>query len=239
MSPGRRTCPCVCGRASGASLLSRARPRPGGRCGCRLSSVVCRLSTVFIFVVPGPLGWAGGERLGVFGALFSHALAAPRVPFSFFSTSALAWGDYCFLGTPFSRPPPVGLSPALVGSWSAVGFGGDPLHSRTPFGGASRSFPLFRTRVPLLRAQVWLFGCPFLRSPKHPLAGWLARLRVPSIPVVVGDFLGPLRGGPCPCGLLAPAFSRSCTSRPRPRFFPEASFPSSLAWYPVLGCCAP
>ena len=115
VSPGRRTCPRVCGRASGASLLSRARPRPGGRCGCRLSSVVCRLSTVFIFVVPGPLGWAGGERLGVFGALFSHALAAPRVPFPFFSTSALAWGDYCFLGTPFSRPPPGWAVPCAGG----------------------------------------------------------------------------------------------------------------------------
>ena len=88
-------------------------------------------------------------------------------------------------------PPWVGLTPSLVGTWSEAGIGGDSLHSRTRFGGASCSLTHLRTRAPLLRAQVWLFCCPFLRSPKIPLAGRLARLRAPSISVVVGDFSGP------------------------------------------------
>ena len=142
------------------------------------------------------------------------------------------WG-FCLLGTPFSRPHRLGCPLRWWGLGRRRASVATPC-TRAPTLAAPRVLlPLFRTRAPLLRAQVWLFGCPFLRSPKHPLAGWLARLRAPSIPVVVGVFSGPLRGGPCPCGLLAPAFSRSCTSRPRPRFFPEASFPSSLAWYPV------
>ena len=175
------------------------------------------------------------------GGVFSGPLRGGPFPCGLFGPGlfpllyicALACGDSCLLGTPFSRPPRLGCPLRWWGLGRRRASVATPC-TRAPTLAAPRVLlPLFRTRAPLLRAQVWLFGCPFLRSPKHPLAGWLARLRAPSIPVVVGDFSGPLRGGSCPCGLLAPAFSRSCTSRPRPRFFPEASFPSSLAWYPV------
>ena len=154
-------------------------------------------------------------------------------PFPLLEPAPWRGGMLAFLAPPFPAPPRLGCPLRWWGLGRRRASVATPC-TRAPTLAAPRVLlPLFRTRAPLLRAQVWLFGCPFLRSPKHPLAGWLARLRAPSIPVVGGVFSGPLRGGPFPCGLLAPAFSRSCTSRPRPRFFPEASFPSSLAWYPV------
>ena len=174
----------------------------------------------------------GSVFLGHYFPTLWRRLVFP-LKFHFLEPAPWRGGIIAFLAPPFPAPPRLGCPLRWWGLGRLWALVATPCTRAPPLVAPRVLLQFFRTRAPLLRAQVWLFGCPFLRSPKHPLAGWLARLRAPSIPVVVGDFSGPLRGGPCPCGLLAPAFSRSCTSRPRPRFFPEASFPSSLAWYPV------
>ena len=106
------------------------------RCGCLVAPSSAPPSTPWLG------GWLGSGlppfRLweGSFRVLFAggpYRVAYWPRPFP----AAVHWHP------PFPAHPSVGLSPSLVGSWSAAGFGGDPLHSRTHFGGASRSFTLF------------------------------------------------------------------------------------------------
>ena len=132
-------------------------------------------------------------------------------PFPFLEPAPWRGGIIAFLAPPFPAPPRLGCPLRWWGLGRLWALVATPCTRAPPLVAPRVLLQFFRTRAPLLRAQVWLFGCPFLRSPKHPLAGWLARLRAPSIPVVGGVFSGPLRGGPFPCGLLAPAFSRCCT----------------------------